>query len=410
MQTAATAIRPARAKPESFTAPRPVASPARVSRSGRVGSIDVLRGLVMVIMTLDHVRAYLTSPAVEPTDLGEASTALFLTRWITHYCAPTFVLLAGMSAWLAGRRRTRRELSTFLLTRGIWLILLEVTVVSFGWYFNLRYEMGAFLQVIWAIGASMVVLAGLVHLPRPVIGLTAFALIAGHNLLDGFVPAPGSLLAALWPALHVEAAYEAVPLFVIYPIVPWIGVMAAGYFLGPLLVAPAPERRRQLVTLGLLAIGLFIVLRVSGVYGEPSPMDAQGSVVRTFLSFLNTTKYPPSLLYLCMTLGPGLIALALLERAEGRAARVIATFGQAPLFYYVAHIYLVHALALGLGTVQGFAPGQLATAYFLFPANYGAGLGLAYAVTVAVVMALYQPTRAFAERKRRGTGWWWSYV
>src|SRR5262245_934631 len=252
----------------------------------------MLRGLVMVVMALDHVRDYFTSARFDPTDLNLTTPALFLTRWVTHFCAPTFVLLAGTSAWLASRRRSRSELAGFLLKRGVWLILLEFTVVSCGWYLNFRWELGLRAQVIWAIGVSMIALAGLVYLPRATILAIAVAIVAGHNLLDGITPLYAGGLETLWRVLHVQGQLPAIPAFVTYPLLPWIGVMALGYLLGPVLDLPAEERRRSLTRLGLGMIAGFLVLRMLNVYGDPAPWTPQRNGLMTLLSFINVTKYP----------------------------------------------------------------------------------------------------------------------
>jgi uncharacterized membrane protein len=259
----------------------------------RLDNVDLLRGLVMVIM-------------------------VFGTRWITHYCAPVFVFLAGASAWFAGTRRTRGQLARFLLTRGLWLILLEVTVISLGWYFSTRWTMGARAQVIWAIGASMVVLAGLIHLPRAAVAAFGLALVVGHNLLDGIAPAAFGAVAPLWQALHVPGELGIVSLR--YPLVPWVGVMALGYAVGPAVFSQDAGAPRRLAWAGALMVLGFVVLRTLNGYGDPSPRLDDGSPALLAMSFLNLTKYPPSLLFLLMTLGPALVALVLLRRAKGPVA------------------------------------------------------------------------------------------
>lgn len=363
----------------------------------------------MVVMALDHVRAYFTGARFDPTDLAATTVPLFLTRWITHFCAPAFVFLAGVSAWMAARRRTPRQLSTFLLTRGAWLVLLELTVVGFGWYFNLRFEFGFIAQVIWAIGFSMIALAGLVHLPRTAIAVVAGAMIAGHNLLDGVAPAAFGGLASLWTVLHVPGDVAAVRLHVMYPLIPWIGVLAAGYALGPVFDAPAAERRALLLRLGAAVTAGFVVLRALNLYGDPAPWSAQADAATTILSFLNTTKYPPSLLYLMMTLGPTLVLLGLLERVRDRAGWV-ATIGRVPLFYYVAHLYLIHAAVVLTGMAQGYAAADLAVVFPMRPDGFGFSLPVVYLLTALVVMMLYPVCRWYDGVKRRGTGWWWSYL
>jgi len=370
----------------------------------RLASVDVLRGLVMVVMALDHVRDFFGDTHVGATDLQHTTVALFLTRWITHFCAPVFVLLAGTSAFLwAARGRTTTALSWFLLTRGVWLIFLELTVVRFGWFFNLDYSMFV-LQVIWAIGASMVILSALVFLPTAAVAAGGIVLIAGHNLLDGVAPERFGAFAWLWCVLHVPRPP------VIYPLVPWVGVMAAGYGLGAILLRAPAARRRQLSTLGVAMTGGFVFLRYVNRYGDPSPWAVQTSPVFTALSFINVTKYPPSLLYLLMTLGPAIAALPALERLTGPAVRVLTVYGRVPLFYYVLHIYLIHALAIGAAYLAHPDVGALFTVAFAFPKDYGFGLPLVYVVWLVVVSSLYLPCRWFAGVKQRRHDPWLSYL
>jgi len=370
----------------------------------RLDAVDLLRGIVMIMMALDHVRDHFSNAAVDPTDLAHTTPALFLTRWITHFCAPTFVLLAGASAYLAGRRgRTRRELSRFLLTRGIWLVVLEATVVRVGWSFDPHFGWPA-LQVIWAIGASMIVLSGLVFLPTPAIAAFGITLIAGHNLVDGIAPERFGAAAWVWSMLHV-------PRFpVVYPLVPWVGVMAAGYGLGPLLLREAPERGRILVRLGLGLTVAFLIVRLANGYGDPAPWSTQARAGFTVLSFLDTTKYPPSLLFLLMTLGPAIAALPALERLSGPAARVILVFGRVPLFYYVLHLYLIHALAVLAAYLAGRDIAAFMTACFAFPKDWGFGLPVVYMTWILVVALLYAPCRWFGGVKQRRRDPWLSYL
>ena len=390
----------------AMAATRPVLIEAG-SRTGtrpRLGSVDLLRGLVMVVMALDHVRDFFGSSHLDATDLQHTTLALFLTRWITHFCAPVFVLLAGTGAFLAGARgKTTTELSRFLFTRGLWLIILEVTVVRFGWFFDFDYSRVVF-QVIWAIGASMVFLSGLVFLPTAAITAVGVALIAGHNLLDGISPARFGAFGWLWCVLHVPR------LPVIYPLVPWIGVMAAGYGLGPLLLRGAAERRRLLAILGVTLALAFVLLRTVNRYGDPSPWSVQANAAFTALSFLNVTKYPPSLLFLLMTLGPAVAALAAAERVSGALAQVFETYGRVPLFYYVLHLYVIHALAIGAAYLGHHDGRAFFTVGFAFPRDYGFGLPVVYLVWVAVVAMLYLPCRWFADVKQRRREAWLSYL
>ncbi len=274
-------------------------------RTTRLDRVDLVRGLVMVIMVLDHVRAYFTEVRFDPTDLTQTSGPLFLTRWITHFCAPTFIFLAGASAWVAGTRRTRDELSRLLLSRGLWLVLLEFTVISFGWYFNLRMEKGLVAQVIWVIGASMVVLAGLIYLPRAAIAAFGLALVLGHNLFDGITPESTGGLAVVWRLLHVPGPLGDLPVFLLYPLVPWVAVMALGYLAGPMVFSRQPTAAARLIRFGLGLVAAFLVLRALDIYGDAHPRLLQGDDATLAMSFLNLTKYPPSLLVPAHDAGPG---------------------------------------------------------------------------------------------------------
>ena len=381
----------------------------------RLDSVDLLRGLVIVIMALDHARDFFTSVRFEATDLTRTTAALFFTRWITHFCAPAFVFLAGTSAFLYGARgKPPAEVSRFLLTRGLWLVVLEWTVVRLAWEFNLDYSADLlFVQVIWVIGVSMIVLAGLIHLPLAAVATVGIIMIAGHNLLDGVTPESLGPWAPLWILLHVQAP---IPLggdqvlFVIYPLVPWIGVMAAGYAFGVLLQRPPEERRRLLLRLGLGLTAAILVVRALNVYGDPSPWSVQSSPGRTVLSFLNTTKYPPSLQFLLMTLGPAIALLPLFERLGGPLARAITVFGRVPLFFYVLHLFLIHALALLVGTLAGFDPRSFLRVWLFLPEGWGYGLPVVYLVWAGVVLALYPACRWFAGVKARRRDAWLSYL
>ena len=377
----------------------------------RINSVDLLRGLVMVVMALDHTRDFFGGSGVNPRDV--ADPALFLTRWITHFCAPTFILLAGVSAYLYGTRgRSTGEVSRFLLTRGLWLILIELTVVRFGWRFNFTLDFFVF-QVIWALGASMVVLAGLIYLPRWAIGAVGITMIAGHNLLDGTHAQTFGSAAWIWNFLHQPALLKTPSggVLPLYSLVPWVGVMAAGYALGPVMQFEQEARRRLLIRLGAAITVGFVLLRATNLYGDPTAWAMKDSWLPTLLSFVNCEKYPPSLLYLSMTLGPALMLLALFESARGRLADWVTTFGRVPFLYYIAHIYLIHLLAVV------YAMMAFGDASFLFtgfpmqkPAGYGLPLYGLYGVWLIVVVSLYPPCRWFAGLKQRSRAWWWSYL
>ena len=383
-----------------------------VSGRVRLNSIDLLRGLVMVLMVLDHTRDFFAAGGFNPRDVNDP--ALFLTRWVTHFCAPVFVFLAGTSAFLYGARgRTEGEVSWFLLTRGLWLVLLELTIVRFAWTFSVFPDF-VLLQVIWAIGVSMIVLAGLIHLPRWAIAAIGIGMIAGHNLLDGIHAEQLGEFGWLWHVLHQPAFLHPtadVTVFALYPLIPWIGVMAAGYALGPVMLHEPASRRRWLVGLGVgVALG-FVLLRATNLYGDPAPWVLHDEIGATVLSFVNVEKYPPSALYLAMTLGPALIALAAFESARGRLAHFLVVFGRVPLFYYVAHLLLLHSMALT------FAAAVYGDAAWLFgsplggkPEGYGVCLPGVYLVWLAALAVLYLPCRWFAEVKRRRSDAWLSYL
>jgi uncharacterized membrane protein len=407
--TASYLVRHSDAKTADTAAESP---PFSIAARPRLDSIDLLRGLVMVLMALDHTRDFFGTGGMNPRDV--ADPALFLTRWITHYCAPIFIFLAGLSASLYGTRgRSIGEVSRFLLTRGLWLILIEFTLVRLGWSFSLNLNFFV-AQVIWVIGASMVVLAGLVFLPRWVIAAIALAMIAGHNLLDSVRAEQFGAAGWLWNFLHQPAMLQLGPqtrLLPLYSLIPWAGVMAAGYVLGPVFKLDPRSRRRILLSTGTAVIAGFIALRASNLYGDPAAWSAQGDWLGTVLSFVNCEKYPPSLLYLMMTLGPALILLALFERVRGTVAGWITVFGRVPFLFYVAHIYLIHALAV----VMAFAMlGQAGWLLGQFPPQKPAAWGLdlvgVYATWLCVVVMLFPLCRWFASVKQRRSEWWWSYL
>jgi uncharacterized membrane protein len=378
----------------------------------RIDSVDLLRGLVMVLMALDHTRDFFAANGFNPRDVGEP--ALFLTRWITHYCAPTFIFLAGISAFLYGAQgRTRAEVSRFLFTRGLWLVLVEFTVVRLGWTFSLHPDHFV-MQVIFAIGASMMALAALVHLPRWAIAAVGVAMIAGHNTLDGIKADSFGAVAPLWNVLHKPGLLplgSEVKVFALYPLIPWIGVMAAGYALGPIFTRERAARVRWLCGVGAALTAGFVLLRATNLYGDPAPWVAHEDLLATVLSFINCEKYPPSLLYLAMTIGPALLLLAATERARGRLANFITTFGRVPFFYYIVHLFLIHALAVLFAWAMHVDTAWLFGAFPpIKPAGYGLGLSGIYAVWFAVVLALYPLCRWFAGIKQHRREWWWSYL
>jgi uncharacterized membrane protein len=378
----------------------------------RVAAIDVVRGLAMVIMALDHTREYwCPTPAVRPEDVAHASALLFFTRWITHFCAPTFVLLAGTSVYLAQQRRPGRgATSRFLVARGLWLVALELVVLTF--LLQRGYSL-VLLQVIWVLGWGMVVLAGLIWLPRWLVATLALGVLAGHNLLPAAWPVTdGNLGLALlyhnpflWPSQP--------PVLVTYVVLPWVAVLALGYTLGPWFTQPLPRRTRWLALAGGAALLFFIALRATNWYGDPNPWSPQPrGPLFSALSFVNVTKYPPSLLFLALTLGVALVLLAGAERPLGWLGRVLATYGRVPLFYYLLHFALISGGSYVWTWVAFGQPYNLAFASSAqdFPVAYHPSLWRAYAVWAAVVLLLYWPCRWYQGYKQRHRYWWLSYL
>jgi uncharacterized membrane protein len=401
-----------------------IAAPARTATAAsatRLSSIDLLRGLVIVLMVLDHVRDFLYAGAwgSDPLDPAHTTGLLYATRWITHLCAPTFVFLAGASAWLQRERgKSAPDLARFLLARGLWLVFLELTLVGFAWSFSLPFLLA--LQVIWAIGWSMVGLAALVRLPRAAVLVLGLLIIAGHNLLDPLLPARFGNLADVWMALHAPGLwrYHGMPFaFDAYPVLPWLGVMLLGYGLAPWFLLPAAPRDRRFLSLGAALLALFLLLRYFNGYGDPQPWTVQASFGQSVMSFLRVQKYPPSLFYVCATLGLMFLSVPLVSRWRGPLARVVLVFGSVPLFAYVLHLYLAHALAilLRLATGQSIA-GQidLVRVQFTHPellAGTGFSLAVVYATWIAVLVILYPLCRWYSRLRQRHRDWWWlSYL
>lgn len=383
----------------------------------RILSIDLLRGVVIVIMALDHARMYFGAGTwySSPTDLATTTPALFFTRWITHFCAPVFLFLAGISAFLYGARKASlRQTAWYLFTRGLWLVLVEVVIVNFGWTFDPAYSF-LILQVIWAIGISMIVLALLVFLPTPIIFVIGLALVFGHNLLDPVTVRGDGALDILWYTLHQPHLLllneRAVSIF--YPVLPWMGVMALGYVAGNLYKSDVPASRRipWLTGIGLSATVLFILLRLFNAYGEPTTWQTQDTNIFTVISFLNTTKYPPSLQFLLMTLGPALIFLAISEYLHIKTTNPFVVFGRVPFFFYILHIYLIHLLATMALTFTGWDWREyiLSAENFLSGSlnNFGFGLPVVYLVWALVLILLYPLCRWYQKLKESHPAWWW---
>jgi len=377
----------------------------------RLTSIDIVRGFVMVVMALDHVRDYVTHARFPPEDLSRASAALFATRWITHFCAPTFFLLAGVGIGLLDQRQPTGQVSRYLVTRGLWLLVLELVITPIGWQFGFEL-IPAFALVLWALGWSMIALALLVHLPAPVLLALSLVTVFGHNLLDPVRPESFGLFAGLWHLLHVPGFAIPNVLFVAYPLIPWVAVMCLGYLLARAYQWDPGRRRRFLIRAGLAASALFVVLRFLNGYGNPLPWSPQRTPALTVASFLNVQKYPPSLDFLLMTLGPALAALALTEQARGRVGRWLAVYGRVPLFFYVVHIFVAHAAAVVVALIQS---GELRrikviTEFGSLPEWYGLPLPGVYLVWALVVIALYHPCRWFARVKETRGEWWIRYM
>jgi uncharacterized membrane protein len=387
----------------------------------RIQSIDFLRGLVMIIMALDHVRDYFHADAFlyNPLDLQKTSVALFFTRWITHFCAPVFVFLAGTSAFMVGVRKGPKELSSFLLKRGLWLILMEVTVMNFAWFFNIQFSL-IVLQVIWVLGIGMILLGAAVRLPFKMIFALGIVLVAGHNLLDGIHVEDNNAAAIGWSLLHEFRGFQlgAFFLYIGYPILPWTGIMLLGYCFGKLYQndVDAAQRKKILLRLGLGMLLLFAALRSFNIYGDPAPWSVQASPLYSFLSFINVSKYPPSLLYVLITIGPAMLLLAISEKLTGKLSQYVVALGRVPLFYYIIHVYLIHIVATMAALAMGYPLDAMVFNTWITdsPAlkGYGFSLGITYVIWIAIVLALY-PLCLWYDRYKLSHAkekWWLSYL
>lgn len=409
----------------------PAVGPARTTTTSRIDSIDILRGLVMVIMALDHTRDYFTYLQFAPEDLAKTWYALFFTRWITHFCAPLFFFLAGTGAYFYGRRRTPTQLSRFLWTRGLWLIVVEFTIVGFAWSFIPGF---GFFGVIWALGASMVIMAAAVRMPLRWLAALSIIMIAGHNLLDGIQPARFGSLAWVWTILHVRGGMVlpfGIHNFVLFQIIPWVAVMGAGYAFGAVFALP-PERRQKITArIGLVLVAAFILLRATNVYGNPpvgrgvsqGDWHVQPTMEKTVILFLDVEKYPPSLQFLLMTMGPSLLVLAWLDKrimsgtkaspsSPSWLASAMLVYGRVPMFYYVLHLYLIHLLAVAMALAFHQPVSWLFHGAFFFgaPDGYGHGLPFIYLMWFSAVAMLYIPCLWWMRLKQRRRDWWLSYL
>ena len=380
----------------------------------RISSIDLVKGLAMLIMALDHVRDYVHASAFlfDPADPEQTTLAIFFTRWVTHFCAPAFSFLAGLSAFMIGKRKPKNELSGFLLKRGLWLVVIELTVINFGWLFDFSFGI-ILLQVIWSLGISMIVLAGLVYLPRKVILIFSLILIFGHNLLDP-ISLDNSIAWALFHKLNIFMLSENLMFVVGYPIIPWIAVMSLGFCFGDFYdkSVDSSKRRQRFNMIGIGAIILFVVLRWTNVYGDPVLFQQYDSPGQDLVSFLNPTKYPPSLFFLLMTLGGTLLLLANSEKWKGKLVDFICTFGRVPFFFYIIHIYLIHLIAIGLATLTGFEweINMVLAAWGAIEnpiPGYGFPLWVVYVVWISVILVLFPLCKKFDSYKQSNKDKWW---
>lgn len=377
----------------------------------RINSIDLLRGVIIMLMALDHVRMYFGQGSwyAEPTNLDTTTPLLFLTRWITHFCAPVFIFLAGTSACLyGGRQQSTRQLSRHELTRGLWLIFLELVIVNFAWTFDITFSF-RLVQVIWAIGVSMVVLAALVYLPKWAILAFSIVLIFGHNLLDPIQMSGTGAADVIWYLLHQNQIVAFGPhstVYFHYPLIPLVGLMALGYVFGTLYQPGfgAERRRKWLLWTGAAAILLFLILRGFNLYGDPNPWSPQPTLVNSILSFLNTTKYPTSLHFLLMTIGPALVFLALTEGVKNRIGDIVLAFGRVSLFFYIVHIYLIHFLALVALVISGrnWSEYIITAEAFMSEtlADFGFALPMVFLVWAVVLLAMYPLCKWYRVYKR----------
>ena len=383
----------------------------------RIESLDLLKGLVIVIMALDHTRDYFHAAAFifDPADPTQSTLPIFFTRWITDFCAPAFSFLAGLSAFLVGKRKSPAELSGFLLKRGLWLVFIELTIITFGWHFDVQFR-DFVLQVIWSLGISMILLAGLIHLPKTIILIFSCVLIFGHNLLDT-IHFDGNIL---WSILHERNRFTFADghyFVTAYSLIPWVGVMSLGYRFGSLFDKSfeAVKRRKILNTVGISAIILFFVLIGINKYGDPVRWTNFDDSSKTLMSILNVTKYPPSLLFLLMTLGATFLFLANAENLKGKMVNFFCTFGRIPFFFYILHIYLIHFIALFVAGFTGFGWQKMILPRFVTKVEelkgYGLNLWMVYLIWISVIILLYPLCKKFDKYKQNHKEkWWLSYL
>ncbi len=389
----------------------------KVVKKERFEALDVLRGLTMVIMALDHTRDFFALGFVlsSPTDLDLTNMEVFLTRWITHFAAPTFIFLAGIGLFFASGRRSKGELAMLAFSRGVWLIFLELTLVGFFWSFSSDFIYQPKIGVLFVIGVCMIAMAGLIYFPKWLIAFIAVVMILGHNLFDGVHPDSFGAFAWLWQLLHVKGSIyiDSIELRVIYPFIPWIGVMAFGYLFAPVTKLPRSERKQIFLLSGLALLAFGLILRYFNIYGDSAVWSLQETLELSIISFLNFTKYPPSLIYLSIFLGIAMVVMSLLDRELGKWSHPFKNVGQVPFFFYILHIPILHIAGIGLAlytfgdadwlfkAVLGPTPKEYSYEYELLPI---------YLAWIGVVILLYFPSRWFAELKARRKDWWLSYL
>ncbi len=379
----------------------------------RIESIDVLKGLAMIVMALDHVRDYFhyDSFMFDPSDPLQSNLPIFFTRFITHFCAPAFAFLAGTSAFMVGKRKSKKELSVFLFKRGLWLIFIEMTIVNFAWFFDIYFRSPGLL-VIWSLGISMIVLAALVHFSKYFILAFSVVLIFGHNLLDN-IHMGGRMF---WSIIHERNIFKLsddVSFYIEYPLIPWIAVMSLGYFFGTYYKPSFDpnKRKKSFNIIGIAAISLFIILRPFNIYGESVPFDNNGMFSQALMSFLQLTKYPPSLLYLLVTLGAAFLFLANTENVRGKVVNFFCTFGRVPFFYYIIHLYLIHIVAMIFAQFSGFGWQAMILPEWFIPQGFGFALWVVYAVWIGIVVLMYPICKWFDTYKQaHKEKWWLSYL
>ncbi|MFO0864118.1 MAG: heparan-alpha-glucosaminide N-acetyltransferase domain-containing protein [Gemmataceae bacterium] len=380
--------------------------------SHRLQSIDIARGIVMAIMALDHVRDYFSTHRSDLMDPDKTTVGVFITRWISHFCAPAFFLLAGVGVYLSlSRGKSRTEQAKHIFLRGLLLLILDLTVIRVAWDFNFRFSGGPWLIVLSTLGISMMILSGLIFLPYWVVMFFSVVLIAGHNAFDYVDWLDLGPWESLWNFLHVRttAEFAGIDCYVSYPLVPWVAVMSLGYCLGPMFLLEGPRRRRALFGLGAVFVFAFAILRGTNSYGDPRPWTTDHEGVFNFLAILRTKKYPPSLHYLLMCLGPLLMLLPLLEFAKGKLTDMLLKLGRAPLFFYILHIYVAHGLAVIVARLSGYRFRDLMVPYTGLPDEYGFGLPVVYAAWFAVLVLCYPACVWFLDLKRRTKWKWLSY-